>query len=165
MATPRTGDPGRPDRVATPPSSAGSPVSREARYRVRAVRDPSPAIRRRREEVVIPPGRSRNDYLPPGGVVAVVDPDELAERAGEREVREETGIDCGVVDVAYVHRAENRPREGDEPPIEEIAVAPVAEYVGGIPRPQESEIREVQWFERLPVSVHPSTGRIVADRL
>lgn len=48
---------------------------------------------------------------------------------------------------------------------EEIAVAFVAVYAAGEPRPQEGEIRAVEWWETLPENVHSPADRIGAERL
>lgn len=98
----------------------------------------------------------------PGGLI---DPGEDADDAGEREVREETDVECSVVDVAYVHRAVRTHEAGGKPAIEEVAVAFVAEYVGGAPDPQPSEIAEVQWWETLPGNAVSPATRIAEDRL
>lgn len=95
----------------------------------------------------------------------LIDPGERADHAGEREVREETNIACEVVDVAYVHRATIRHEDSEREVFDEIAVAVIAEYVRGDPRPQEGEIRQVKWWKTLPEKVHSPADRIGANRL
>lgn len=96
----------------------------------------------------------------PGGMV---EPGETVLEGGRREVREETGVDCVVRDVAYAHRAVLEP-SGDDPAIEELAVALVAEYVDGTVRPEPGEIRDVAWFRTLPDAVHSPADRIAEER-
>lgn len=109
----------------------------------------------------------RTAYRPDAWGVAggLIEPDERADRAGEREVREETNVTCEVVDVAYVHRATRRHASGDRPSFEELGVAFVAEYDGGTPWAQDGEIRAVAWFDELPDAVYDPAARIGADRL
>ena len=97
----------------------------------------------------------------PGGLV---EPDESVVEAGRREVREETGVDCEPFDVAYAHRAVLSP-PGDDPDIEELAVAFLGRYRDGDVRPEPGEIRDVAWFRSLPASVRPPADRLGATRL
>jgi ADP-ribose pyrophosphatase YjhB (NUDIX family) len=117
----------------------------------------------RDDEALLVRERDRPDSWGVAG--GLVDPDERADRAGEREVREGTGVRCAVVDVAYVHRATRRPAAGDGPAFEELAVAFVAEYVRGSAEPRAGEVHEVRWWSTLPERVHSPADRIGADRL
>jgi len=103
----------------------------------------------------------RDSWGVPGGLV---EPDESTTEAGRREVREETGVDCAVLDVAYAHRATLSP-PGDDPDIEELAVALIGEDRGGDVRPEPGEIRDVAWFRSLPDSVRPPADRLGEKRL
>ncbi|MFC7073340.1 NUDIX domain-containing protein [Halovenus rubra] len=98
----------------------------------------------------------------PGGFI---EPTERSDHAGEREVHEETGIDCEVFDVAYVHIAENRLEDGDCKPIEELGVAFLASAVGGKVDPQEDEIAAAKWWSALPDSSYPPASRLGPERL
>jgi ADP-ribose pyrophosphatase YjhB (NUDIX family) len=95
----------------------------------------------------------------------LVEPGERTDRAGEREIHEETNVECTVIDVEYVHRATRRHEHGEREAFEEIAVAFIAEYVDGTSQPQEGEIREVKWWAKLPENVHSPADRIGATRL
>ncbi|MFB6127641.1 MAG: NUDIX domain-containing protein [Halolamina sp.] len=101
----------------------------------------------------------------PGGLV---EPGEHVDRAGEREVREETGVVCDVVDVVYVHRARRTPADGVEAdrdePIEELAAAFVAEFVEGATRSGAGETAAVDWWESLPDRIRPPTTRLASGR-
>lgn len=98
----------------------------------------------------------------------LIEPDESAVQAGEREVLEETGIVCEITDVAYVHRAEryheDRDAEREDTPIEELAVAFIAEYVDGEIQAQEGEIREVDWWSSIPEASHHTVKRLAETR-
>lgn len=98
----------------------------------------------------------------PGGFI---EPDEHSDRAGEREVREETGIECAVFDVAYAHIAENRLENDDREPIEELGVAFLARYAGGDLDRQEDEIEEVNWWAEVPENAYPPASRLGPERL
>jgi ADP-ribose pyrophosphatase YjhB (NUDIX family) len=98
----------------------------------------------------------------PGGFI---EPDERSDRAGEREVREETGIECEVFDVAYVHIAENRLEGGDTEPIEELGVAFLARYTDGTLDRQEAEIEAVRWWSQVPEDAYPPASRLGPERL
>lgn len=76
----------------------------------------------------------------PGGLV---EPGEGSDEAGEREIREETGVECEVVDVAYAH---------------------VAEYVGGELTVEGGEILEARWWGKVPENSYPPASRL-QDRL
>lgn len=95
----------------------------------------------------------------------LIEPDERADRAGEREVLEETNIKCKIANIDYVHRATSQHESREREPIEEIAVAFIAEYGDGSPLPQEEEIQEVKWWSSLPENVHSPANRIGATRL
>lgn len=98
----------------------------------------------------------------------LIEPNESAVAAGEREVMEETGIECIITDVANVHRAkryqEDQDPEHGDTPIEELAVAFIAEYVAGELRAQAGEIRAVDWWSSIPESSHPTVNRIAEHR-
>jgi ADP-ribose pyrophosphatase YjhB (NUDIX family) len=98
----------------------------------------------------------------PGGFI---EPDEHSDRAGEREVHEETGIECEVFDVAYVHIAENRLEDGDCEPIEELGVAFLARYTGGSLDRQAEEIEAVRWWSEVPENAYPPASRLGPERL
>jgi len=98
----------------------------------------------------------------PGGII---EPGERSDRAGERELREETGIECEVFDVAYVHIAENRPEDGDCESIEELGVAFLARYTGGNLDVQEAEIEAARWWSELPEDAYPPASRLGPERL
>lgn len=117
----------------------------------------------RNEEVLL----VRTEHRPkswgiPGGLI---DPGERADRAGEREVHEETGVECEIFDVAYVHRATRQHESGEGSPLEEFAVAFIATYEGGETRSQESEIRELGWFSAIPENSYPPATRIASNRI
>jgi len=98
----------------------------------------------------------------PGGFI---ESEERADRTGEREVHEETGVECDIFDISYVHRATRRHENDEELSLEELAVAFIAEYEGGEVQPQESEIREVKWWPSLPENSYSPATRIAPDRL
>ncbi len=111
--------------------------------------------------------RDRSDRRPdawtcPGGMVEA---DESVLEGGRREVREETGLDCTVRDVAAVQRAKLRPPpDADVPPTVELAAALVAEYEGGTLRPEPDEIAAAAWFRDLPADLVAPADRIAAER-
>ncbi|WP_267641495.1 NUDIX hydrolase [Haloarchaeobius amylolyticus] len=116
----------------------------------------------RDDEALLVREQSRPDsWGVPGGLI---DPGESAPAAGEREVREETGVECTIVDVSYVYRVTRRHAEGEAPSFEEFAVAFVAEYVRGEPTRQPEEISEVAWWDTLPASVHSPADRLWNER-
>ena len=98
----------------------------------------------------------------PGGFI---EPEERADQAGEREVREETGVLCDIFDISYIHRATRQHKNDEEPPLEEFAVAFIAEYEGGELQPQEGEIRELKWWSDIPENSYSPATRIAPDRL
>lgn len=112
----------------------------------------------RGDEALLVRERSRPDSWGVAG--GLVEPDEPAARTGEREVREETGVECRVVDVADAHRATRRHEQGAAEPFEELAVAFVADYVRGELERQPAEICEAAWWSSLPESVHPPADRL-----
>lgn len=99
----------------------------------------------------------------------LIEPDERSDDAGEREILEETGIECEITDVAYAHIAKNRresERDAAEPDtIEELAVAFVATYAGGELDTQDKEIREARWWGHVPANSYPPASRIGPERL
>lgn len=109
----------------------------------------------------------RTHYRPDEWGVAggLIEPDERSDDGGEREIREETGIECDVVDVAYVHIAENRVTDGSREPIKGLAVACIASYAGGKLDVQAEEIRDAKWWSEIPENAYPPASRIGAERL
>ena len=117
----------------------------------------------RDEEVLL----ARTEHRPeswgvPGGFI---EPEERADRAGEREVHEETGVECDIFDISYIHRATRRHEHGEEPRLEEFAVACIAQYERGELQPQECEIRELKWWSDIPENSYSPATRIAPDRL
>jgi ADP-ribose pyrophosphatase YjhB (NUDIX family) len=96
----------------------------------------------------------------PGGLI---EPGERADRAGEREVVEETAVSCTVEEVAYVHRATRDISERDA--VEEVAVAFVATASREDPRPESGEIDNVAWFDAPPDDLRSPATRIGPERL
>lgn len=153
---------------AFPVESETSDLSPEAYERARELHEqgiPGAArvwVERDREVLLVRTAAQPDSWGVPGGLI---EPGERADRAGEREVREETGLECDIVDVAYVHRATRRHEFGDRPAFDELAVAFVATDERGAVRPQESEIREAAWWTRLPENSRPPATRLGPDRL
>lgn len=117
----------------------------------------------RDDAVLLVRERSRPDtWGIPGGLI---EPGERVEATGRREVREETGVECLIRDVAFASREVYRPATGEGPTVRDLAVCLVADYAGGELRRQEDEIAEVGWFEALPDEVHPPAPRLAEDRL
>lgn len=109
----------------------------------------------------------RTHYRPDAWGVAggLIEPDERSDEAGTREIREETSIECEILDVAYAHIAENRIEDGGQEPIEELAVAFVAQYTGGELDIQSAEIHEAKWWREIPANAYPPASRIGPERL
>jgi len=117
----------------------------------------------RDDSVLLVRERSRPDtWGIPGGLI---EPGERVEATGRREVREETGIECRIRDVAFASREVYRPADGEDPTVRDLAVCLVADHAGGELRRQEAEIAEVEWFDALPDEVHPPAPRLAGDRL
>lgn len=148
--------------------SQEDPLTSDASKRARELHDRGiPGAARvwveRDDETLLVREESRPDSWGVAG--GLIDPDERADQAGVREVREETGIECNVTDVAYVHRAVRLHEAGGREPFEEIAVAFIAKYVRGNPQPEPSEICEVKWWSKLPERTHSPASRIGVNRL
>jgi ADP-ribose pyrophosphatase YjhB (NUDIX family) len=79
--------------------------------------------------------------------------DESYEDAAEREVREETGVECEVLDCRRVRRVTFH-REGTEDVIHTLWVYFVARETGGSIDVQESELNGAAWFHDLPEDLH-----------
>ena len=89
---------------------------------------------------------------------------ETYEEAAEREVGEETGVECEVVDCRRVERATIRPdHEGSVDAVHTLWVYFVAREVSGSIDVQESELDGAAWFREPPqnryrgVADHPWT--------
>lgn len=89
-------------------------------------------------------------WADPGGKVEA---NETFETAANREVREETGVDCQITGLCEVHVIENRHADDEEPSV--FTAIPIfrGEYTGGEPRSREGEIAAVDWFESPPSEV------------
>ncbi|WP_254864612.1 NUDIX domain-containing protein [Halovivax gelatinilyticus] len=72
--------------------------------------------------------------------------------AAEREVREETGVECRLRGVREFHRIEHRSPD-ERGSIYEAIVIFDAEYVSGEPKPRAGEIADVAWFTDPPERV------------
>ncbi|WP_255150583.1 NUDIX domain-containing protein [Halorarius halobius] len=95
-------------------------------------------------------GRGADGWGPAGGGR---EDGETYEDAAVREVREETGVDCELVDC---RRVENTVFhcEGDE--IHTLWVFFTARELGGSIDVMESELNGAAWFHELPGGLHPS---------
>lgn len=79
------------------------------------------------------------------------EPDETLAETARREVREETGVECGLVGVRLVQRVEHRDAtDPDRPPVVRAIVTFDAEHRGGEPRPRDGEIDAVRWWRERP---------------
>lgn len=77
---------------------------------------------------------------------------ESFEMAAQREVREETGVDCRLTGLRDFHEIEYRPPDGS-PPMYEAIVIFDGEHAGGEPRSRSGEIADVGWFAEPPERV------------
>lgn len=118
-------------------------------------------VERGDETLLVREERRPDSWGVPDGLI---ESGESPAQAGEREVREETGIECKIIDVAYVHRAMEYHEDGEGEPLVELAVAFIAEYVSGEITPQDGEIRDAAWWSSLPNAVHSPADRIATDR-
>lgn len=92
-------------------------------------------------------GRGDDGWGPAGGGR---EPDETYEEAAVREVREETGVECEVVDCRRVRRTVFTPSDGSEPAVDTLWVFFVARDVGGSIDVLESELNGAAWFHEVP---------------
>lgn len=101
-------------------------------------------------EVLLVRNEGDEGWAEPGGTV---EPGESYETAARREVREEAGVECSIVDLREVQVVENVNGERDAPSIHEVVATFSGEYQGGEPRAREGEIAEVGWFSEPPETV------------
>jgi ADP-ribose pyrophosphatase YjhB (NUDIX family) len=95
-------------------------------------------------------GRGEDEWTVPGGGAT---PGERFESAAEREVREETGVDCEVAGVHEVVRGVGE-RERDGRELHFVHVVFDARYVDGSIDVQERELDGACWFRDPPASSH-----------
>lgn len=101
--------------------------------------------------VLLAMGRGADGWGPAGGGR---EDGESYEAAAEREVREETGVECEVVACRRVRRATFR-SEGDAAVrAHTLWVYFVARETGGSIDVQESELNGAAWFHDLPEDLH-----------
>ncbi|XVH30741.1 NUDIX hydrolase [Haloferacaceae archaeon DSL9] len=84
-------------------------------------------------------------WVDPGGKD---EPGERLEETAVREAREETGVECRIVDLVSVHRV--RYVCADRPSLHRLIAIFDARYVSGEPRPQPGEIAAVRWVTEPP---------------
>jgi ADP-ribose pyrophosphatase YjhB (NUDIX family) len=95
-------------------------------------------------------GRGDDGWGPTGGGRAA---GETYEEAAEREVREETGIECSVVDCRRVRRVSFH-REAASDVVHTLWVYFIARETGGGLDVQEAELHGAAWFHDLPADRH-----------
>lgn len=104
--------------------------------------------------VLLALGRGADGWGPAGGGR---EGEETYEQATEREVREETGIQCSVRECRTVRHVVNEHVEtGDE--VHGLWVYFVAEETGGSLDVQESELNGAAWFRQLPDRLHEAVA-------
>lgn len=84
---------------------------------------------------------------PPGGGH---EPGETMEETALREVQEETGIDCDLVDVNYARRKTIFLDGDPDQRYHMLTVIFDGEYRGGSIETSDEEVLEATWFEELP---------------
>ena len=80
---------------------------------------------------------------------------ESYEEATEREVFEETGIECSVTDCRSVRHLVSESETGEDR-VHTLWVTFLARETGGSIEVQESELNGAAWFHELPDRLHPT---------
>lgn len=104
--------------------------------------------------------RGRDRWRAPGGGV---EGDETFAQAAVREVREETGIDSRVTDLAGVWRNVAAPAGDDDRTVHYLAAVFDGRYEGGTIDLQAAELNGAAWFARPPGRVSEAVEAL-ADR-
>lgn len=78
------------------------------------------------------------------------EPGETMEKTAQREVREETGVECELVDVNYARRKTIYLDQDPEQRFQMLTVIFDAEYQGGSIEISDEEVLEAKWFDDVP---------------
>lgn len=120
--------------------------------------DSMPEVDEAYPRVLLALGRDDSGWGPPGGGR---EGDEDYEAAAVREVREETGVECAILDCRRIRRTTFEradTEEGTEETIHTLWVFFVARETGGSIDVQESELNGAAWFRDLPADLHWSVA-------
>jgi ADP-ribose pyrophosphatase YjhB (NUDIX family) len=116
--------------------------------------DSMPAVEEAYPRVLLVLGRDDGGWGPPGGGR---EGDEEYEEATVREVREETGVECTLLDCRRIRRTTFERADTGEEAAETahtLSVFFVARATGGSIDVQESELNGAAWFRDLPADLH-----------
>lgn len=78
------------------------------------------------------------------------EPGETMEATAQREVQEETGVECELVDVNYARRKTICLDHDPEQRFQMLTVIFDAEYQGGSLEISDEEVFEARWFDEVP---------------
>lgn len=122
--------------------------------------DSIPADIEERERVLMILSRGSNRWGLPGGGREC---GESYAEAAVREVHEETGIDCSVVEPFLVRRRVSVSKGDEDQRLHTLWVFFDGRYEGGTIRIQAGELNGAAWFAEPPARMHPENEFRAAD--
>ena len=130
----------------------GSSYAWVIREEPKPLSDSMPELDETYPRILLGLARGDNGWAPTGGGRK---DGETYEEAAVREVQEETGVECEIVDCRFA-RAEVLSCEHSNDSIHTLWVYFVARATGGSLNVQESELNGAAWFRELPSSISKS---------
>jgi len=101
-------------------------------------------------EVLLVKNKGDEGWSDPGGHQ---ENEESFEEAAKRETKEETGVEAQITGIEAVDKIKLQNEENEDKVLYNPIIVFKGKYVSGHPEPQQSEIKQLKWWDKHPEKV------------